>query len=237
MIRRLLRGAEAEEVGRQQRVARRRAPARPWPSRARSSGNRAAASSPGRRPRAHTKTLRSAPPSSRLHRSPSTTTAQVPHAAHYRGMGAVARRGHAMRGARPRRRNRLRRRARPPRDRRPRLRRSRPSGSSPTWPSTRTSRSCSAPRHAAAGRARRRAQRRRLGAPAEGRARRRRSRRPSPSSSARERIVYRITKGSPLRGHVGVMTFAPDGSGARASTTTSASPRRSRASPRWCAPR
>jgi uncharacterized protein YndB with AHSA1/START domain len=24
-----------------------------------------------------------------------------------------------------------------------------------------------------------------------------------------ERIVYRITKGSPLRGHVGVMTFAP----------------------------
>ncbi len=28
-----------------------------------------------------------------------------------------------------------------------------------------------------------------------------------------ERIVYRITKGSPLRGHVGVMTFAPDGEG------------------------
>jgi uncharacterized protein YndB with AHSA1/START domain len=28
-----------------------------------------------------------------------------------------------------------------------------------------------------------------------------------------ERIVYRITKGSPLRGHVGVMTFAPDGRG------------------------
>jgi hypothetical protein len=28
-----------------------------------------------------------------------------------------------------------------------------------------------------------------------------------------ERIVYRITKGSPLRGHVGVMTFAPDGDG------------------------
>ena len=26
---------------------------------------------------------------------------------------------------------------------------------------------------------------------------------------APERIVYRITKGSPLRGHVGVMTFAP----------------------------
>jgi len=25
-----------------------------------------------------------------------------------------------------------------------------------------------------------------------------------------ERIVYRITKGSPLRGHVGVMSFAPD---------------------------
>lgn len=25
------------------------------------------------------------------------------------------------------------------------------------------------------------------------------------------RIVYRITKGSPLRGHVGVMTFAPEG--------------------------
>jgi len=30
-----------------------------------------------------------------------------------------------------------------------------------------------------------------------------------------ERIVYRITKGSPLRGHVGVMTFAPDGGGTR----------------------
>jgi uncharacterized protein YndB with AHSA1/START domain len=28
-----------------------------------------------------------------------------------------------------------------------------------------------------------------------------------------ERIVYRITKGSPMRGHVGVMTFAPDGRG------------------------
>ena len=28
-----------------------------------------------------------------------------------------------------------------------------------------------------------------------------------------ERIVYRITKGSPLRGHVGVMTFAPTGNG------------------------
>ncbi len=28
-----------------------------------------------------------------------------------------------------------------------------------------------------------------------------------------ERIVYRITKGSPLRGHVGVMTFAPTPSG------------------------
>jgi len=28
-----------------------------------------------------------------------------------------------------------------------------------------------------------------------------------------ERIVYRITKGSPLRGHVGVMTFAPSGGG------------------------
>lgn len=28
-----------------------------------------------------------------------------------------------------------------------------------------------------------------------------------------ERIVYRITKGSPLRGHVGVMTFAPAGGG------------------------
>jgi uncharacterized protein YndB with AHSA1/START domain len=28
-----------------------------------------------------------------------------------------------------------------------------------------------------------------------------------------ERIVYRITKGSPLRGHVGVMTFAPEGGG------------------------
>lgn len=28
-----------------------------------------------------------------------------------------------------------------------------------------------------------------------------------------ERIVYRITQGSPLRGHVGVMTFAPAGGG------------------------
>ncbi len=28
-----------------------------------------------------------------------------------------------------------------------------------------------------------------------------------------ERIVYRITKGSPLRGHVGVMTFAPEPGG------------------------
>jgi uncharacterized protein YndB with AHSA1/START domain len=28
-----------------------------------------------------------------------------------------------------------------------------------------------------------------------------------------ERIVYRITKGSPLRGHVGVMTFAPSAGG------------------------
>jgi uncharacterized protein YndB with AHSA1/START domain len=28
-----------------------------------------------------------------------------------------------------------------------------------------------------------------------------------------ERIVYRITKGSPLRGHVGVMTFAPAAGG------------------------
>jgi uncharacterized protein YndB with AHSA1/START domain len=28
-----------------------------------------------------------------------------------------------------------------------------------------------------------------------------------------ERIVYRITKGSPLRGHVGVMTLAPEGEG------------------------
>ncbi len=30
-----------------------------------------------------------------------------------------------------------------------------------------------------------------------------------------ERIVYRITKGSPLRGHVGVMTFAPASGGTR----------------------
>jgi uncharacterized protein YndB with AHSA1/START domain len=30
-----------------------------------------------------------------------------------------------------------------------------------------------------------------------------------------ERIVYRITKGSPLRGHVGVMTFAQDSGGTR----------------------
>ncbi len=29
-----------------------------------------------------------------------------------------------------------------------------------------------------------------------------------------ERIVYRITKGSPLRDHLGVMTFAPEGEGA-----------------------
>jgi uncharacterized protein YndB with AHSA1/START domain len=29
------------------------------------------------------------------------------------------------------------------------------------------------------------------------------------------RIVYRITKGSPLRGHVGVMTLAPEGAGTR----------------------
>jgi uncharacterized protein YndB with AHSA1/START domain len=28
-----------------------------------------------------------------------------------------------------------------------------------------------------------------------------------------QRIVYRITKGSPLRGHVGVMTFSPAGGG------------------------
>jgi uncharacterized protein YndB with AHSA1/START domain len=28
-----------------------------------------------------------------------------------------------------------------------------------------------------------------------------------------ERIVYKITKGSPLRGHVGVMTFAAEGEG------------------------
>jgi uncharacterized protein YndB with AHSA1/START domain len=30
-----------------------------------------------------------------------------------------------------------------------------------------------------------------------------------------ERIVYRITKGGPLRGHVGTMTFVPDGEGTR----------------------
>jgi uncharacterized protein YndB with AHSA1/START domain len=30
-----------------------------------------------------------------------------------------------------------------------------------------------------------------------------------------ERIVYRITKGSPLRGHLGVMEFAPAGAGTR----------------------
>jgi uncharacterized protein YndB with AHSA1/START domain len=30
-----------------------------------------------------------------------------------------------------------------------------------------------------------------------------------------ERIVYRITKGSPLRGHVGVMTFSPASGGTR----------------------
>jgi uncharacterized protein YndB with AHSA1/START domain len=30
-----------------------------------------------------------------------------------------------------------------------------------------------------------------------------------------ERIVYRITKGSPLRGHVGVMSFSPEGGGTR----------------------
>jgi uncharacterized protein YndB with AHSA1/START domain len=33
---------------------------------------------------------------------------------------------------------------------------------------------------------------------------------------APERIVYRITKGSPLRGHVGVMSFAPDAGGGTA---------------------
>lgn len=32
---------------------------------------------------------------------------------------------------------------------------------------------------------------------------------------APERIVYRITKGSPLRGHVGTMTFAPLNGGTR----------------------
>jgi uncharacterized protein YndB with AHSA1/START domain len=30
-----------------------------------------------------------------------------------------------------------------------------------------------------------------------------------------ERIVYRITKGGPLRGHVGTMTFIPNGEGTR----------------------
>jgi len=30
-----------------------------------------------------------------------------------------------------------------------------------------------------------------------------------------ERVVYRITKGSPLRGHVGVMTFTPESGGTR----------------------
>ena len=30
-----------------------------------------------------------------------------------------------------------------------------------------------------------------------------------------ERIVYRITRGSPMRGHVGIMTFAPAGGGTR----------------------
>ncbi len=30
-----------------------------------------------------------------------------------------------------------------------------------------------------------------------------------------ERIVYKITKGSPIRGHVGVMTFTPEGDGTR----------------------
>jgi uncharacterized protein YndB with AHSA1/START domain len=30
-----------------------------------------------------------------------------------------------------------------------------------------------------------------------------------------ERIVYRITKGGPLRGHVGTMTFVPNGAGTR----------------------
>ena len=30
-----------------------------------------------------------------------------------------------------------------------------------------------------------------------------------------QRIVYRITKGSPLRGHVGIMTFEPIGGGTR----------------------
>ena len=52
-----------------------------------------------------------------------------------------------------------------------------------------------------------------------------------------ERIVYRITKGSPLRGHVGVMTFTPAPPAERASSTTSVSPRPSRASRCSCAPR
>ncbi len=30
-----------------------------------------------------------------------------------------------------------------------------------------------------------------------------------------QRIVYRITKGSPLRGHLGSMTFTPDAGGTR----------------------
>jgi uncharacterized protein YndB with AHSA1/START domain len=32
---------------------------------------------------------------------------------------------------------------------------------------------------------------------------------------APQRIVYRITKGGPLRGHVGIMTFAPTSGGTR----------------------
>jgi hypothetical protein len=32
---------------------------------------------------------------------------------------------------------------------------------------------------------------------------------------APRRIVYRITKGGPLRGHVGIMTFAPTPGGTR----------------------
>ena len=46
VVGRLFRGAEAEEVEQQQRVSAARLRARPWPSRARSSGSRAAASSP-----------------------------------------------------------------------------------------------------------------------------------------------------------------------------------------------
>ena len=61
----------------------------------------------------------------------------------------------------------------------------------------------------------RRAQRGGLGAPAADRAAAAVRGDRHASSLPNERIVYRITKGSPLRGHVGVMTFEPADGGTR----------------------